>query len=71
MSTWSPKRWAGPPQVTVLATLVIWTALLVAAYVIPAHQVLPFVALAAGIVLGGSQALSRSLYSHLVPAPRL
>jgi len=59
-------------RATVLASLVIWTALLVAAYVIPARQVVPFVALAAGIglVLGGSQALSRSLYSHLIPAGR-
>jgi UMF1 family MFS transporter len=57
---------------TVLARLVIWTVLLVVAYRRPAHRVLPFVALAAGIglVLGGSQALSRSLYSHLVPAGR-
>ena len=57
---------------TVLASLVIWTMLLVVAYTLPAHRVLPFVALAAGIglVLGGSQALSRSLYSHLVPAGR-
>ena len=57
---------------TVLASLVIWTMLLVVAYTLPAHRVLPFVTLAAGIglVLGGSQALSRSLYSHLVPAGR-
>jgi UMF1 family MFS transporter len=57
---------------TILASLVIWTALLVVAYVVPAQRVLPFVALAAGIglVLGGSQALSRSLYSHLIPAGR-
>ena len=59
-------------RTTVLASLAVWTALLVAAYVMPAHRVLPFVALAAGIglVLGGSQALSRSLYSHLIPAGR-
>jgi UMF1 family MFS transporter len=59
-------------RTTVLASLAVWTALLVAAYVMPAHRVLPFVALAAGIglVLGGSQALSRSLYSHLLPAGR-
>jgi len=34
-----------------LRFLVVWTALLVAAYVMPAHRVLPFVALAAGIGL--------------------
>lgn len=57
-------------RTTVLASLVVWTALLVAAYQLPAQRVLPFVALAAGIglVLGGSQALSRSLYSHLIPS---
>jgi MFS transporter, UMF1 family len=56
----------------VQASLVVWTALLVTAYVMPAHQDLPFVALAAGIglVLGGSQALSRSLFSHLIPTGR-
>ena len=65
------SRYVGA-RTTVLASLAVWTALLVAAYVLPAHRVLPFVALAAGIglVLGGSQALSRSLYSHLVPAGR-
>ena len=42
---------------------------LVAAYFLPARQPLPFFALGAGIglVLGGSQALSRSLFSHLIP----
>jgi MFS transporter, UMF1 family len=40
-----------------------------AGYLLPARQVLPFLLLAVGIglVLGGSQALSRSLYSLLVP----
>jgi UMF1 family MFS transporter len=36
----------------------------------PAHQPIWFYTLAAaiGLVLGGSQALSRSLFSHLIPA---
>ncbi|MFD7721554.1 MFS transporter [Streptomyces sp. NPDC059814] len=54
---------------TILASLVVWTAILVAGYFLPADAPVFFYALAAaiGLVLGGSQALSRSLYSHLVP----
>ncbi len=54
---------------TVLISLALWIAILAAAYVLPAHQVIPFIALggAIGIVLGGSQALSRSLFSQLIP----
>ncbi|WP_240942750.1 MFS transporter [Planosporangium thailandense] len=54
---------------TILASLVLWTGVLVAAYGLPAHRPLAFVAMAVplGIVLGGSQALSRSLFSQLIP----
>lgn len=54
---------------TVLASLVIWTVTLAIAYVLPAEKPMLFVLLGAliGIVLGGSQALSRSLYSQLIP----
>lgn len=54
---------------TVLGSLVAWILLIVLAFFLPAHQILPFVAMAAGIglVLGGSQALSRSLFSQLIP----
>ena len=54
---------------TVLASLVLWSLVITAAYFLPAGQVLPFALLGAaiGLVLGGSQALSRSLFSHLVP----
>jgi UMF1 family MFS transporter len=57
---------------TILGSLVGWTALVVAAYFIPANAPLLFMALAAaiGLVLGGSQALSRSLFSQLIPAGR-
>jgi MFS transporter, UMF1 family len=54
---------------TVLGSLVLWTLVLCLAYFLPAHQPLAFMALGMllGIVLGGSQALSRSLYSQLIP----
>ncbi|MCK8681372.1 MFS transporter [Streptomyces lichenis] len=55
---------------TILASLALWTAILAAGYFLPAGAPVWFYALAAaiGLVLGGSQALSRSLFSHLVPA---
>lgn len=54
----------------VLGGLLVWAALIGAAYALQAGQAWQFYALAAGIavVLGGTQALSRSLYSHLIPA---
>lgn len=53
----------------VLGSLVLWTMVVGAGYFLPAGAVLPFLALAVGIgiVLGGSQALSRSLYSQMIP----
>ncbi|NJP33951.1 MFS transporter [Micromonospora thermarum] len=57
---------------TVLLSLVLWTGVILAAFRLPAEAPLPFMALGAGIglVLGGSQALSRSLFSQLIPAGR-
>ncbi|MFD7584565.1 MFS transporter [Kitasatospora sp. NPDC059811] len=57
---------------TVLGSLVGWVATLALGYLMPAHQPVWFFALACmiGLVLGGSQALSRSLFSHLIPAGR-
>ncbi|MEN3583792.1 MULTISPECIES: MFS transporter [unclassified Streptomyces] len=54
---------------TILGSLVAWTLTLGAGYFLPAGAPMWFFVLAAGIglVLGGSQALSRSLFSHLVP----
>lgn len=54
---------------TILWSLVAWTVTLAAGYFLPAGAPVWFFVLAAGIglVLGGSQALSRSLFSHLVP----
>ncbi|TWV31967.1 MFS transporter [Streptomyces misionensis] len=56
-------------QRTILGSLVAWTITLAAGYFLPAKAPVFFFVLAAGIglVLGGSQALSRSLFSHLVP----
>ncbi|MET8044085.1 MFS transporter [Micromonospora sp. NPDC005215] len=55
---------------TVLLSLVLWTVVIIAAFRLPAEAPVPFMILGAGIglVLGGSQALSRSLFSQLIPA---
>ncbi|MEU6367569.1 MFS transporter [Streptomyces sp. NPDC046931] len=54
---------------TILGSLVAWTLTLGAGYFLPSGAPVGFYLLAAciGLVLGGSQALSRSLFSHLVP----
>ncbi len=54
---------------TILGSLAVWTGILAAGFFLPAKAPVWFFALAAaiGLVLGGSQALSRSLFSHLVP----
>jgi MFS transporter, UMF1 family len=54
----------------VLASLVVWTVLVIGAYFLRPGAALPFYlyAVAIALVLGGSQALSRSMFSHLVPA---
>ncbi|OAH10826.1 MFS transporter [Streptomyces jeddahensis] len=55
---------------TILGSLIAWTLTIGAGYFLPARTPAWFFVLAAGIglVLGGSQALSRSLFSHLVPS---
>ncbi|MFF5568938.1 MFS transporter [Streptomyces sp. NPDC012623] len=55
---------------TILGSLAVWTLILAVGYFLPAGAPVAFYALAAaiGLVLGGSQALSRSLFSHLVPS---
>lgn len=57
---------------TILAAIVVWGLVSVAGFFVPAGQLGPFLllAVAIGFVLGGSQALSRSLYSTLVPRGR-
>jgi UMF1 family MFS transporter len=54
---------------TVLGALVAWTGVLVAAYFLEAGAAVQFYALAViiGFVMGGTQALSRSLFSQLIP----
>ena len=56
----------------ILLTLVIWTVMVIITYTLPAGQQNPYLFIAAGIgfVLGGSQALSRSLYSQVIPRSR-
>ncbi|MCA0335924.1 MAG: MFS transporter [Actinobacteria bacterium] len=57
---------------TILWSLVAWSGIVIAAFFVPEKAFMPFVALGVliGIVLGGSQALSRSLFSQLVPRAR-
>ena len=67
-------RWAsriGAKRV-VIVTLVLWAVMLLVAYVIPAGTASLFLVMAAGIgfILGGSQALARSLFSQLIPRDR-
>jgi UMF1 family MFS transporter len=59
-------------RVTILGGLVGWVAVVTLGYFLPAREVVPFLVLAVGIgiVMGGTQALSRSLYSQLVPRGR-
>ena len=54
----------------VLGSLVAWTILVIGAYFLKAGAAVPFYlyAVLIALVLGGSQALSRSMFSHLVPA---
>ena len=56
----------------ILVSLVVWAVVVGAAYVLPAERPVEFFALATGIgvVLGGTQALSRSLFSQLIPGGR-
>ena len=53
----------------ILGSLVVWAGVLVAAFGLPAESPVAVYVLGAviGFVLGGSQALSRSLYSQLIP----
>ncbi|MFG1876370.1 MFS transporter [Sphaerisporangium sp. NPDC049003] len=55
---------------TVLVSLVVWTAVVAVAYFLEKGAAVQFYAIAflIAIVLGGTQALSRSLYSLVIPA---
>ncbi len=53
----------------ILISLVIWSIIAILAYFLPEGEALPFFGVAAliGVVLGGIQALSRSLYGSMIP----
>jgi MFS transporter, UMF1 family len=53
----------------ILVSIALWSAILGWAYVVPEGEDVPFYVLAAciGVVLGGTQALSRSLYGSMIP----
>ncbi|PRX45033.1 UMF1 family MFS transporter [Prauserella shujinwangii] len=55
---------------TILGSLLVWIVVICAAYFIQPGKELQFYAVAGGIglVLGGTNALSRSLYSQMIPA---
>ncbi|MER7013544.1 MFS transporter [Saccharopolyspora sp. NPDC000359] len=57
---------------TILISLAVWLVVVVAAYFVEAGQEVQFYGLAVGIglVLGGTNALSRSLFSQMVPPGR-
>ncbi|MGH3472973.1 MAG: MFS transporter [Nocardioidaceae bacterium] len=59
-------------RATILGGLMTWVLIVVIAYFLPRDRILPFLAVAVliGMVLGGTQALSRSLYSQLIPRGR-
>ena len=61
-------RYFGAKRV-VLASLILWTGAVAGAYLLQAGAVWQFYLLGAfiGVVLGGSQALSRSLFSQMIP----
>ena len=67
---WFAGRWGA--WRTILRSLIAWSLIVVAAFFLPEEKFLPYVVLGVliGIVLGGSQALSRSLFSQLVPHTR-
>lgn len=56
----------------ILTGLFIWLAVVVAGWLTPADNLMLFLllAMAIGVVLGGTQALSRSFYSQLIPRGR-
>jgi len=67
---WGARRWGA--KRTIQISLLVWIVVVGAAYFVQAGQQLQFYALAAGIgiVLGGTNALSRSIFSQMVPPGR-
>ncbi|GGP53995.1 MFS transporter [Saccharothrix coeruleofusca] len=64
------RRWGA--KRTIMVSLLVWIAVVGAAFFVQAGQQGQFYALAAGIglVLGGTNALSRSLFSQMIPPGR-
>ncbi|WNV86627.1 MFS transporter [Umezawaea sp. Da 62-37] len=67
---WGAKKWGA--KRTIQVSLVVWIFVIGAAFFVQAGQQFQFYGLAAGIgiVLGGTNALSRSLFSQMVPPGR-
>lgn len=61
-------KWIGPKS-SIILSLVVWIGIAVGAYFLPVGGTSGFLMLAAviGFVLGGTQALSRSLYGTMIP----
>ncbi|KHL11140.1 UMF1 family MFS transporter [Mumia flava] len=57
---------------TIMVGLLGWMVIVTVGFVLPAGRIVPFLLLAAGIglVMGGTQALSRSFYSQMIPRGR-
>jgi UMF1 family MFS transporter len=57
---------------TIMGGLVVWMLIVITGFLLPARQIAPFLAMgvAIGLVLGGTQALSRSAFSQLIPKGR-
>jgi len=57
---------------TIVGGLIVWMLIVCVAYFLPEEQMAPFLAMAVliGLVLGGTQALSRSFFSQLIPRGR-
>ncbi len=57
---------------TITGGLGVWVLVVTIAYFLPREEVAPFLAMAVliGLVLGGTQALSRSFFSQLIPRGR-
>ncbi|CCH31584.1 MFS transporter [Actinosynnema sp. NPDC047251] len=64
------RRWGA--KRTIMISLVVWIGVIGAAYFVQAGQQVQFYLLAVGIgiVLGGTNALSRSLFSQMIPPGR-
>ncbi|MBB5953440.1 UMF1 family MFS transporter [Saccharothrix tamanrassetensis] len=67
---WVAKHWGA--KRTIMVSLIVWIFVIGAAFFVQAGQQLQFYGLAVGIgiVLGGTNALSRSLFSQMIPPGR-